>query len=103
MNYDQEKKADKAELRERIAHAELLIRNNAGVGSNPIRVFADVARHFLIENKRVVINETLYHLQIKKLGLGVYEISLAPPHFKSTRIVKGYSFDKTAIDPFTKN
>lgn len=53
-----------------------------------VRVTTESARHFLLNNKRRVVNGNLRFYQMKHLGLGVYEVRLLPVGKKDTILVE---------------
>ena len=55
-----------------------------------IRVQMWIAKKWLLENRSIISDATVFHLQIKNLGLGVCEVAKAPLRICSTRMVKEF-------------
>jgi len=53
-----------------------------------IRVDKKVAKKWLLENKSVIFNGSIYFLAIVDLGLGVCAVRLRPLQKRSTQVVK---------------
>ena len=56
-----------------------------GVG---VRVDAKTARKWLLENKGVISGGNVFFLKIKKLGMGVYNVTKAPLTVRQTLMIK---------------
>lgn len=66
--------------------------NNSVMGTTPpVRVLKDVAQAFLLNNECSIVRGTVYHYQIREIGLGVCEIALAPQRY-CTHVTKTFNY-----------
>lgn len=62
-----------------------------------VRVTMESARHFLLKNKRRVVNGNVRYYQIKHIGLEVYEVRLLPVGKKATVLVEVWKTEENSL------